>query len=327
MTQPQHPAAQNWTQQQPLTPNLAPTAASQGTAGTAQPQPPNQPPQLNSYTQKHPPAPQRYPGQPTSHNIGTGYLQPHFGTAAITRGPLTTSSTPGSQEPTVPPGLARTSTHGIRYTNPAQLASLFMTLVTCMIMPLAQSLTINPIQITPTLTYSYVPNLTPYDVIAHNITDFTINGILTGEPEVQGLQHLSFDWLTHNLNVVTHAIEDWLMYDTGAVTHVCPLNYATDYPLLPLDWSPPLRAASGHPLQLYGRRLVGYDFNGHLVHIMYYVTDVSYPITSGMRLADCGYIGYMHPTMPTITMPNDSCFPLTRNGTHIYMTPRRIPHY
>ena len=117
------------------------------------------------------------------------------------------------------------------------------------------------------------------------------------------------------------------MYDTGAVTHACPPDYANDYPLLPLDWSPPLRAASGTPLKLYGRRLVGYDFNGHYVHIMYYVTDVHYPIISGMRLSDLGLVGTMDPDYPHLAMPNGNYFPLIRNGTHVYLSPQRLVYY
>ena len=82
---------------------------------------------------------------------------------------------------------------------------------------------------------------------------------------------------------------------------------------------------NGTPLTLYGRRLVGYNFNDSIVHIMYYVTDVSYPITSGMRLADCGYVGTMDPLNPYLQMPGKhNYFPLVRNGTHVYMTPRRL---
>ena len=93
------------------------------------------------------------------------------------------------------------------------------------------------------------------------------------------------------------------MYDTGAAAHVCPLNYAEEYPVLPLDGQPPLRSVSGDPLTLYGRKLVGYDFYGTTVHIMYYVTDVGYPIASGMRLTDSGYVGTMT-QQPTLGLPN-----------------------
>ena len=149
--------------------------------------------------------------------------------------------------------------------------------------------------------------------------------------------NFTINMINHNLNKTTspapvpptqstNTTNDYLMYDTGAVTHVCPLNYAEEYPLLPLDWSPPLRAASGTPLQLYGRRLIAYDFAGTLVNIMYYVTDVTYTILSGMRLSDAGYIGVMDALNPHLKLPNGNNFQLTRNGTHVYLTPRRLPY-
>ena len=142
----------------------------------------------------------------------------------------------------------------------------------------------------PTPSY-FIDNLSPHDADYHNLTDSDFDiCMMTGDFGITGEAQLDLNIASV---VATYTTPDWIMYDTGAAAHVCPLNYAEEYPLLPLDWEPPLRSVSGQPLPLYGRRLVGYDFQGTTVHIMYYVTDVNYPICSGMKLSDSQTLAMM----------------------------------
>ena len=59
---------------------------------------------------------------------------------------------------------------------------------------------------------------------------------------------------------------------------------------------------------------------------MYYVTDVNYPILSGMRMTDCNYVGVMDKYNPHLRMPDHSTCPLIRRGTHIFACPTRLTY-
>ena len=57
--------------------------------------------------------------------------------------------------------------------------------------------------------------------------------------------------------------ERWILFDSGAAAHCCPLDYAPDYPLLPVGKNPPrLRRVTGKPLNIIGRKLIRYDASG-----------------------------------------------------------------
>ena len=57
--------------------------------------------------------------------------------------------------------------------------------------------------------------------------------------------------------------EDWILFDSGAAAHCCPLDYAPDYPLLPVGKNPPrLRSVTCKPLNIIGRKVIRYDAAG-----------------------------------------------------------------
>ena len=108
---------------------------------------------------------------------------------------------------------------------------MFMALIAVLIMP-TQTLQVQHEDYLPDChKYNYIGNLTREMAVDYTDDDFTINVMVNGnstfvtpEQEVQ-----------LSLNAILSNFIDWLMYDTGAATHVCPKDYATDYPLLPLD--------------------------------------------------------------------------------------------
>ena len=75
--------------------------------------------------------------------------------------------------------------------------------------------------------------------------------------------------------------KDWILFDSGAAAHCCPLDYAPDYPLLPVGKNPPrLRSVTGKPLHIIGRKLIRYDAVGVRLFTKYYVCDVPFCIVS-----------------------------------------------
>ena len=75
--------------------------------------------------------------------------------------------------------------------------------------------------------------------------------------------------------------EHWILFDSGAAAHCCPLDYAPDYPLLPVGKNPPkLRSVTGKPLNIIGRKLIRYDASGVTFYVNYYVCDVSVSSTN-----------------------------------------------
>ena len=78
---------------------------------------------------------------------------------------------------------------------------------------------------------------------------------------------------------------NWILFDSGAAAHCCPLDYAPDYPLLPVGKNPPkLRSVTGKLLNIIGRKLIRYDAAGVTLFTNYYVCDVPFCIVSVARM-------------------------------------------
>ena len=79
--------------------------------------------------------------------------------------------------------------------------------------------------------------------------------------------------------------EHSILFDSGAAAHCCVLDYAPDYPLLPVGKNPPkLRSVTGKPLNIIGRKLIRYDAAGVTLFTNYYVCDVPFCIESVARM-------------------------------------------
>ena len=82
------------------------------------------------------------------------------------------------------------------------------------------------------------------------------------------------------------------MNDSGAAVSVCPPDYATEFPLIPVDSSSQCsKSASGQPLNIYGKRTVTYYLGkttDEKMTITYTVTDVRYPIVATRDLTEIG---------------------------------------
>ncbi len=109
------------------------------------------------------------------------------------------------------------------------------------------------------------------------------------KPESQQMTAIPGTGLTLNLNFKTPANldcwddsdeQDWIMNDSGACTSVCPLDYATEYPLRTTDGTvPTLANCNGGTIQIHGRRTVNYKLgNGMVLKADFWVTDVRTPI-------------------------------------------------
>ncbi len=84
------------------------------------------------------------------------------------------------------------------------------------------------------------------------------------KPESKQMTAIPGTGLSLNLNFKTPANldcwddsdeSDWIMNDSGACTSVCPLDYATEYPLRTTDGTvPTLANCNGGTMKIHGRR-------------------------------------------------------------------------
>ena len=83
--------------------------------------------------------------------------------------------------------------------------------------------------------------------------------------------------------------QDRLLFDSGAAVHVCPLDYATGYPLCTNDNKPSLRTVAGEAIIAHGTRTVHYQMDARsTTAVTYVVADVSMPALSVSRLLRLG---------------------------------------
>ena len=83
-----------------------------------------------------------------------------------------------------------------------------------------------------------------------------------------------------------------LMIDSGAATHVCPLWFASQFPLHQLahGTGPQLRTATNQHIKLHGYRWVCMtNHSGQQIVIPFYVCEVKQPILSVTRLVEQGF--------------------------------------
>ena len=122
--------------------------------------------------------------------------------------------------------------------------------------------------------------------------------------------------------------EHRILFDSGAAAHCCPLDYAPDYPLLPVGKNPPdLKSVTGMPLNIIGRKLIRYDAPETVLYINYYVCDVPFCILSVARLLLQDFC-----TVPTkdsmkLLTPQRTSLDITRHGTLLYLTPDIVPYH
>jgi len=83
---------------------------------------------------------------------------------------------------------------------------------------------------------------------------------------------------------------DWIMNGFGACTSVCPLDYATEYPLRTTDGTvPTLANCNGGIMKIHGRRTGNYKLGNEMIlKADYWVTDVRTPIVGTTDLTASG---------------------------------------
>ena len=117
---------------------------------------------------------------------------------------------------------------------------------------------------------------------------------------------------------------DWILFDSGASASRCPINYATEYPLLPVGENvPKLKSATGEPLEIHGRRVIHYNRNRVKLFINYYVCNVPFCIVSVAPLLLQGFWPMLGSDCSFLLTPNHECIDI---GTLLYITPERIPY-
>ena len=85
--------------------------------------------------------------------------------------------------------------------------------------------------------------------------------------------------------------QDRLLFDSGAAVHVCPLGYATEYPLCTTGSKPALRTVTGEAVAAHGARTVHYQMDARsTIAINYVVADVPMPVLAVSRLLRLGYV-------------------------------------
>ena len=122
--------------------------------------------------------------------------------------------------------------------------------------------------------------------------------------------------------------EHWILFDSGAAAHCCPLDYAPDYPLLPVGKNPPdLKSVTGMPLNIIGRKLIRYDAPETVLYINYYVCDVPFCIVSVARLLLQDFCTVLTKDSMKLLTPQRASVDITRHGTLLYLTPDIAPYH
>ena len=122
--------------------------------------------------------------------------------------------------------------------------------------------------------------------------------------------------------------EHWILFDSGAAAHCCPLDYAPDYPLLPVGKNPPdLKSATGIPLNIIGRKLIRYDAPGTVLYINNYVCDVPFCIVSVARMLLQDFCTVLTKDSMKLLTPQRTSVDITRHGTLLYLTPDIVPYH
>ena len=122
--------------------------------------------------------------------------------------------------------------------------------------------------------------------------------------------------------------EHWILFDSGAAAHCCPLDYAPDYPLLPVGKNPPkLRSVTGKPLNIIGRKLIRYDAAGVTLFTNYYVCDVPFCIVSVARMLLQDFCTVLSKDSMKLLTPQRASVDITRHGTLLYLTPEIVPYH
>ena len=122
--------------------------------------------------------------------------------------------------------------------------------------------------------------------------------------------------------------EHWILFDSGAAAHCCPLDYAPDYPLLPVGKNPPkLRSVTGKPLNIIGRKLIRYDAAGVTLFTNYYVCDVPFCIVSVARMLLQDFCTVLSKDSMKLLTPQHASVDITRHGTLLYLTPEIVPYH
>ena len=122
--------------------------------------------------------------------------------------------------------------------------------------------------------------------------------------------------------------EHWILFDSGAAAHCCPLDYAPDYPLLPVGKNPPdLKSVTGMPLNIIGRKLIRYDAPETILYINYYVCDVPFCIVSVARMLLQDFCTVLTKDSMKLLTPQHASVDITRHGTLLYLTPDIVPYH
>ena len=122
--------------------------------------------------------------------------------------------------------------------------------------------------------------------------------------------------------------EHWILFDSGAAAHCCPLDYAPDYPLLPVGKNPPkLGSVTGKQLNIIGRKLIRYDASGVTFFDNYYVCDVPFCIVSVARMLLQDFCTVLSKDSMKLLTPKRESIDITRHGTLLYLTPDFVPYH
>ena len=98
--------------------------------------------------------------------------------------------------------------------------------------------------------------------------------------------------------------EQWILFDSGTAAHCCPLDYAPDYPLLPVGKNPP-----------------------KLRSVNYYVCDVPFCIVSVARMLLQDFCTILSKDSMKLLTPQRASIDITRHGTLLYLTPDFVPYH
>ena len=127
--------------------------------------------------------------------------------------------------------------------------------------------------------------------------------------------------IDQHLTVAPTVDTSWILFDSGAAANCCPKNFAPEWPLLPITGAkPPLRSATGQPLKIYGRKLVGMKAGDCEVFLHFYVT-IDYPLVSVGRLLNQGYQVELSAEEMVLKSLWGSKIPLHRHGSLLFMKP------
>ena len=119
-----------------------------------------------------------------------------------------------------------------------------------------------------------------------------------------------------------------LLIDSKEDVNVCPLSFASEYPLLPISENILLKTVSGHRVRVHGLRIVFLEvLPNKYMWVCFVVADVTFPILSVCKLTDmCSEISFRRDG-GSLQMKDKFKIDIQKDGNEFYIKVFRIINF